>query len=196
MVLMSNSRQRLVVVIGQPIYDVVKPLLSALYKALFWWADILSQRTRNAVLRDDIQANLHFLYSAATFVSEKWMRTAIHPFDYAVVRLITANILWSFARGQDQLNILLSPRHKPEDTHDFYTVIAALDGVNVDELRPIKYLSDVATLLQPRMAALNDVFSEASYSAFREKLSTVEAILNLARRQSEWEINKSIYRWH
>jgi len=193
MVLRNDRRQRVIVVIGQPIYDAVRLVFPAIYKALFWWVDIWLQRRRNAALRDEIQANLFFLYSAGTVISEKWIRTAIHPFDYAVVGVISDKLHFSFARGQDQLNILLAPQHLPNDTHDLYTVLAAFDGVDIGELKPTKYLSDVAELLRPRIDALNDAFSETGYSSFRQKLSEVDADLDVVRRQSEWQLNKAFY---
>jgi hypothetical protein len=90
--------------------------------------DVWSQRTENAALRDDIQANLYFLYSTGEIVEERWLKTAVHPFDYAVVRILNGNICFGFTRGQEQLNVTLSPRHAPRDTHELHIVIAAIDS--------------------------------------------------------------------
>jgi hypothetical protein len=61
-------------------------------------------------------------------VEERWLKTAVHPFDYAVVRILNGNICFGFTRGQEQLNVTLSPRHAPRDTHELHIVIAAIDS--------------------------------------------------------------------
>jgi hypothetical protein len=189
----NKTRRQIIIALGRPVYRAVTFLLHLTYKALFWWLDIWSQREKNASLQADIQANLFFLYSTGEVVREKWARTVSHPFDYAVVRIRSGNVCFCFTRGQDQLNVLLAPRHNPSDTHALHIVIAALDSTDAIEQKPTKYLSDVAELLRPRLNALNNAFSENGYPAFREKLSNIDRDFDVARRQAEWELNKKLY---
>ncbi len=177
----------------RPFFRGIIVTVGIIYKSLFWWLDILSQRKENAALKDDIEANLCFLYSRGEVVKEPWMKTAVHPFDYAVVKIMSDNVCFGITRGQEQLNVLVSPCHDPRDTHDLYIVAAALDGTDVRKLKPYRYLSDLAELLRPRIDALNDAFSETQYPVFREKLSSIDRELDVQRRQAEWELNRRIY---
>jgi hypothetical protein len=191
-VMKKQTREQLMA-LTRPVFRGVIATLGVIYNRLFWWLDILSQRRENAALTDDIEANLYFLYSRGEIVKEPWLKTAVHPFDYAVVKITYNNVCFSITRGQEQLNVLVSPRHNPRDTHDFYIVAAALDATDMRELKPYKYLSDLAELLRPRMNALNDAFSESRYSEFSEKLSCIDRELDVMRRQAEWDLNRRIY---
>jgi hypothetical protein len=155
--------------------------------------DIWPQRRENTALLDDIQANLFFLYSTGEIVKEQWLKTKVLPFDYASVCLLSGSICFWFTRGKDDLVVVLSPRHVPRDIHELYIVVAALDSTDALEQKPVRYLSDVAELLRPRMDVLNDVFSESGYPAFREKLSGIDHDLDVLRHEAEWQLNKSIY---
>lgn len=190
----KNKTNELVIALLKPIVQAIGFLVRAINKVFFsWWLDIWLQRRKNAALRDDIQASLYFLYSTGEIVNAQWLRTAVHPFDYAVVRILKDNICLGFSRGQDQLNVILSPRHAPRDTHELYTVIAAIDSTDVRGQKPVQYLSDIAELLRPRMDALNEAFSEGGYPAFREKLSSIDRDLDVVRREAEWELNRRLY---
>jgi hypothetical protein len=189
----NNTKRELVIALLRPIQAVVF-LMRVIDKVLFsWWLDIWLQRRENAALRDDIQANLYFLYSTGEIVEEPWLRTAVHPFDYAVVRILNGNICFGFTRGQEQLNVRLSPRHAPRDTHELHIVVAAIDSTDVREQKRAEYLSDVADLLQPRMDALNEAFSESGYPAFKEKMSNIDRDLEVVRREAQWELNNRLY---
>jgi hypothetical protein len=87
------------------------------------------------------------------------------------------------------LNVLLSPRHAPRDTHELSMVLAALDSTDGRERKPSSYLSEVGDLLRPRLDALNEGFSEPRYAEFRERLATERATVRLLARQAEWPLN-------
>lgn len=156
-----------------------------------WWLDPWLQRRKNQSLRDDVQANLYFLYSEGQLVNEKHPK--ILPFDYAIVRIIFGNIVFCFTRGRDELNVSLSPRHAPNDSHLLSVVIAVLDSKDVTEQRGVSYLSEVAELLRPRLGALNEAFSEQAYPDFQERFAFEERTLRTLTRQAEWELNKRLY---
>ena len=184
----------------QPLWiTILRPPLLALafafkiiHKICFaWWLDPWLQRRRNQSLCDDVQANLYFLYSGGQLITEK--RPAILPFDYAIVRIIFGNIVFCFTRGRDELNVSLSPRHAPNDTHILPIVIAVLDSKDVTEQREVSYLPDVAELLRPRLDALNHAFSELSYPDFKERFASEKQTLRMLARQAEWELNKRLF---
>lgn len=188
------ATEQVVIALVRPIFQGIGFVLRVINKILlWWWLDIWLQRKENAALRDDIQANLFFLYSTGEVVKEQWLKTKLLPFDYASVCILNGPICFWFTRGQDDLAVMLSPRHDPRDTHELHIVIAALDSTDVREQKPARYLSDVAELLRPRMDALNDAFSESRYPAFRESLSSIDRDLDVVRREAEWQLNRALY---
>jgi len=186
----------------QPLWiTVLRPPLLALafifktiHKVCFaWWLDPWLQRRQNQSLCDDVQANLYFLYSGGQLIHEKHPK--ILPFDYAMVRIIFGNIVFCFTRGRDELNVSLSPRHAPNDTHLLSVVIAVLDSKDVTEQREVCYLSELAELLRPRLDALNHAFSEQSYPDFQKRFASEKQTLRTLTREAEWELNKRLYRF-
>jgi len=184
----------------QPLWiTVLRPPLLALafiFKSIdklcfAWWINPWLQKGKNQSLRDDVQANLYFLYSEGQLVNEKHPK--ILPLDYAIVRIIFGNIIFCFTRGRDELNVSLSPRHAPNDTHLLPVVIAVLDSKGVTEQKGVSYLSEVAELLRPRLDALNQAFSEQAYPDFQKRFAFEERTLRTLTRQAEWELNKRLY---
>ena len=141
-------------------------VIRAAYKALFgWWLDPLLQRRKNQSLWNDVQANLYSLYTGGVPIREK--NPKILPFDYASVRLIFKNISFCFTRGRGELNVTLAPSIAPTDSHEFAVVIAALDSRHI---KPVNNFAEIASILRPRLDALNQAFSENCYPDFEKKL--------------------------
>ena len=186
----ENTREWVIAALRPP-YIIVRFALRSIYMGLFWWLDPLLQARDNASFENDIQANLYFLYSTGEIVKERWM--TVHPFDFAVVKVLRGNIHFNFSRGLDQLNIKLSPRLCPRDSHELQVVIAALDATDVTPRMPARYLSDVAELLRPRMDRLDAAFSEDQYLEFKKKIGSVEAACDIVRREAQWELNRKLY---
>jgi hypothetical protein len=189
---MEKRTRELVISALRPAYIVLGFFAGIADKVLFGWLAVLRQRKENASLADDIQANLYFLYSAGERIKEPWTR--VHPFDYASVRINYGNICFCFTLGQGQLNVSLSPRDAPRDTHELNVVIATLDSTDVREQNATTYLSEVGDLLRPRLKSLNEAFSENQYPEFRKKLSAEKETVRLLTRETEWELNKRLYR--
>jgi hypothetical protein len=194
MAMEKRSRERIIAAL-RPIYAVLSFLVVVVYQTLFWWYELWSQHRANASLLDDVQANLYFLFSEGHVVKERW--TKIHPFDYACVRIDYGNICFWFTRGRNELNVSLSPRHLPNETYELNVVIAALDPTDVTEQKPIRYLSEVADLIKPRLNALNEAYSEQHYHEFKRKLASGKDSLRVLAKQAEWDLNRAIYlrRW-
>jgi len=191
---MQTRPQPLLITVLRPPLLVVAFIFKVIHKVFFvWWLDPWFQRKSNQALWDDVQANLYFLYSNGELIKEK--HPQILPFDYASVSLVFDNIRFCFTRGREELNVSLSPRHAPMDTHQLPVVIAALDSKDVTELKPIAYFSEVGDLLRPRLDALNRAFSEKAYPDFKRKLEQEEKTLRVLTREFEWELNKRLYPW-
>jgi len=157
---------------------------------LAWWLDPWLQRKANRALWEDVQANLYFLCEHGQLIQEKPIQ--ILPFDYASVRLTYENLLFVFTRGRGELNTSLAPRSAPEETFRLSVVMAVLDSADVEEQRPPESLSALASLLRPRMVALNDAFSDSRYPEFREKLAEAKKVLRAATKGAEWELNRKL----
>ena len=125
----------------------------------------MSQKRRNQTLWSDIQANLYFLSKRGQRIIEKHPTTL--PFDYASVRILLGNIHFCFTRGRGELNVTLAPSHDLSQFVELSLVIAALDSGN---LKPASDFESIASILSPRIDALNEVFSKTSYPEFSKNL--------------------------
>lgn len=175
-----------------PVFAVLGFIAKMVHKIfLGWWLDPLLQTRANEALWNDIQANLYWLSAEGQRVEQRIAE--ILPFDYASVCIDRGNIRFWITRGRGELNVSLAPRHLPQETTELPAVIAALESTDLEEQRPIEGFSDVAEVLRSRMVALNGVFSEQGYRAFREKLLKQKASKHLLIRQAEWELRRRLY---
>ena len=144
-------------------------IIKTLYRVIFgWWLDPLSQQKQNWALRDDVRANLAFLASEGEFLNSQ--PVAILPFDYASVKLSRENVLFTITRGRGELNVSVSPRHIPAETHELGRVIAALECRHLSEKDLVNDWGGIERLLRPRLTDLNRAFSEREYLHLKERL--------------------------
>jgi hypothetical protein len=189
---MQLRTRRLIVAIIQPPLRAVGFVFSLIHKMFFsWWLDPWMQRRKTQTLWEDVEANLHFLYSAGQPAKEQ--HPQILPFDYASIRIIFQNIIFCITRGRGEINVTLSPAQAPKETYELAIVMAALESGDVREQKPVQYLSDVGDLLRPRLEALNKAFSQQSYPDFRVKLIEGKQTVRVLTRQLEWELTKRLY---
>ena len=144
-------------------------ILKMMHKALLgWWLDPWLQRRANRRLLDDVRANFYSVLSEGQITNPK--RTAILPFDYSSVRVIYKNISFCFTRGRGGVHVSLSPRHAPTESYELGSVVAALDHRHLSEHDMVNDLEGAASLLYPRLDALNTAFSEHEFPRFRIRL--------------------------
>jgi hypothetical protein len=136
--------------------------------ALGWWLEPRLQRKANRELLDDVHANLPFLASQAQMDSPGPI--TVLPFDYASVEIPWENLLFTISRGREELNISVAPRHAPHQSYELGPVIAALDGRHFSQRDLVKDLAGAATLLHPRLQALNAAFSVQEFPRIKERL--------------------------
>jgi hypothetical protein len=188
---MEKRMRDFLIEVFRPVYLLLSFVLRFVYKVLFGWLEIWSQRKADASLLHDIRVNLHFLFPTGSVVKERWYR--VLPFDYASVRINYGNVCYCFTRGREELNVSLSPRHAPAETHRLVVVIAALDSTDAAEQKPTRQFSDVEDVLRPRLDALDDAFSESHYPDFRPKLLREKNALRVLAKQAEWELNRRLF---
>jgi hypothetical protein len=144
-------------------------IIKAVDKIAFaWWLDPWLQRRANRALWDDVQANLHFLVSQAQLVDSR--PVAVLPFDYASVNFLWDNVLFTITRGRGELNVSVSPRHVRAESYELGRVIAALEHRHLAAHDLTNDLPGAASLLRPRLQALNAAFSEQEYPHIRERI--------------------------
>ena len=178
-----------------PVFAVIGLVGKAAYKiSIGWWLDSWLQRKANRVLWEDVQTDFHFLCPKGFLVKQR--RTEILPFDYASVCVRYENLLFFFTRGRGELNVSLSSPSSPLETYRLAAVIAALDSTDVTEQHPPRSQAELANLLRPRLAALNEAFSDGQFPEFKKKLADEKRILRAATKQAEWELNKKIRELH
>jgi hypothetical protein len=138
------------------------------FQVFAWWLDPWLQWKANHALLDDIQRNLYFLYSQALVV--KSSPFTVLPFDYASVTLAWQNVLFTITRGRGELNISVAPRSVPGEQYQLGLAVAVLEHRHFSERDSFNSLAGAATLLSPRLEALNAAFSEQEYPSIRQRL--------------------------
>jgi hypothetical protein len=133
-----------------------------------WWLDPRLQRRANQSLLNDVRENLSFLFPNGHAVEHPRIR--VLPFDYASVEVAWENLLLSFTRGREEVNVLVAPSHAPNMSYQLGPAIAALENRHYSEHDAVNSLHDAAGLLEPRLEALNVAFSEQSFPAMKQKL--------------------------
>jgi hypothetical protein len=118
-----------------------------------------------------VQANFYFLVPNGEVSIPQ--QTAILPFDYASVKVIYKNVSFSFTRGRGEANVSVSPRHAPAELYELGRVISALDDKHLSACDLVDDFPAAASLLRPRLEALNDAFSKEKYLRFKEILLTL-----------------------
>jgi hypothetical protein len=151
-----------------PVFLGVGFIVKMVYNIAFgWWLEPRLQRKANRELLDDVHANLPFLAPQADIGQPSVM---VLPFDYASVEIPWENLLFGISRGRGELNISVAPRHAPHQSYELGPVIAALDGRHFSQRDLVKDLAGAATLLLPRLQALNAAFSEQEFPRIKERL--------------------------
>jgi hypothetical protein len=136
--------------------------------AFAWWLDPRLQRNENRALWDDVQANLFFLVSEAQLVNSR--PVAVLPFDYASVKLLRENVLFTITRGRGDLTVSVGPRHLPAESYELGSVMAALERRHLSERDLVNDFAGVERLLGPRLQVLNAAFSEEEYPRIKTRL--------------------------
>jgi hypothetical protein len=164
-----NRDSELLIELVRPIVQLLAFVLKTIYRVAFgWWLDPWLQRKQNQSLLDDIERNLHFLFSKGHVVQHPQIR--VLPFDYASVEISWENLLFSFTRGREEVSVLVAPRHAPNLSYELGPLVAAVENKQYSERDGIASLIYAADLLRPRLVFLNAAFSEQEFPRTREKL--------------------------
>lgn len=142
--------------------------VKVVYVALLgWWLDPQLQRKENRALLDDIRTNLSFLINSSQIDLSKQVKNVR---SCAEIEIPWENVLIIVARWHGETNVRVAPRHAPNDRYEIGPLIAALERRHFSEHDVINDLTSAAHLLQPRLQALNEAFSEQEYKQTRERL--------------------------
>jgi hypothetical protein len=164
----KRNRQLLVELIRPPIL-LAGFVVKTIYRTIFgWWLDPWLQRKANQSLLEDVHATLPFLFPIGGVIQTPQIR--VLPFDYASVEIGWMNLLFSFTRGREEINVLVAPRHAPNLSHELGPVIAAIEDSRYSDRHAIHNLRDAANLLQPHLEALNTAFSERDFPKIKHRL--------------------------
>ena len=152
-----------------PIFRGVGFVFKAIYNIAFvWWLDPWLQRRANQALLEDIHRNLYFLYSQAKVVES--IPSRIRSFECASVKLAWENVLFTITEWHGEINVSVGPRSALTDSYELGPVIAALERRHFSERDVFVDMAGAATLLRPRLDALNAAFSEQEYPRVRGRL--------------------------
>lgn len=166
---MDQAPKRSVLEFLRPIFLGIGFIVKLFYNIAFaWWLDPWMQRKENRALWDDVQANFYFLTSQTEWDSSG--PTAIHPFDYASVKIPWENLLVTITRGRGDTAVTVAPRHAPADNYELGRLIAALERRHLRERDIVNTLAGAANLLRPRLQQLNLAFSEQEFPRTKQLL--------------------------
>jgi hypothetical protein len=163
-----GSKRRVLEFLG-PTFLGIGFIVKLFYNIAFgWWLDPRMQRKKNRALWDDVQANFYFLTSQTQLdLSDP---IAIHPFDYASVKIPWENLLVTITRGRGDTAVTVSPRHTPGDNYELGRLIAAMEHRQLRERDIVNTLAGAADLLRPHLQQLNEAFSEQEFPPTKQFL--------------------------
>lgn len=143
-------------------------IIDVVYIAFFgWWLDPWFQRRENRALLEDIKANLYFLITSPQIDLSKQIKKVRQSSE---VKIPWENVLVTVTRWHHETNIRVAPRHVPADSYEIGPLIAALERRHFSENDVVNDLVSAATLLHPRLQAVNSAFSEQQYRQTKEML--------------------------
>ena len=151
-----------------PLFAFVGSISRTFEKAFFSrWLQPWFQRRANRALLNDLQRDLYSLISTADLVESP---SGNLPFDYASVEILWENLCLTISRGRGAVNVSLAPRHARNERVELGPVIAALEKRHFSSQDVVHDLTDVGSLLRPRLDLLNAAFSEQEYRRTRERM--------------------------
>ena len=135
---------------------------------LAWWLDPWLRRKDNRALLDDITGNLYFLVSEPRANPPRSI--GVLQSEWPTVEIPWGNLLFTVVRWRGDTNVSIAPRHAPGESYELGPVIAALEHRHFSERDVVNDLADAASLLRPRLQALNAAFSEQEFQRIKERL--------------------------
>ena len=152
-----------------PVFLCVGFVIKMVYNIAFaWWLDPWLRRKDNRALLDDITANLYFLVSEPQ--ADVPRSIGVRKSEWPTVEIPWGNLLFTVVRWRGDTNVSVAPRHAPCESYELGPVIAALEGRHFSERDVVNDLVDAASLLRPRLQALNAAFSEQEFPRIKGRL--------------------------
>ena len=80
------------------------------------------------------------------------------------------NLLITITRGRGDTTVSVAPRYAPQDSHELGPLMAAVEHRHFSERDMVNDLAGAASLLRPRLEALNAAFSEREFQHTKQSL--------------------------
>lgn len=164
----KRNRELLIKALRPPVQVLAFVVNTVYWIILGWWLNPRLQRKANQSLATDVRENLPFLFPKGRVVEQPRIR--VLPFDYASVEVAWENLLFSFTRGREQVNVLVAPSYAPKMSYELGPTIAALENRHYSERDLVNDLRGAANVLRPHLEALNAAFSGQSFPTIKQKL--------------------------
>ena len=144
-------------------------VVKMIYNVAFaWWLDPWLRRKDNRALVDDVTANLYFLVSEQQATVPRSI--VVLQSEWPTVEIPWGNLLFTVARWRGETSVTVATRHAPRESYELGPVIAALEHRHFSEGDVVNDLVDAASLLRPRLQALNAAFSVQEFQRVKERL--------------------------
>jgi hypothetical protein len=191
---MSKPGRDLIISLIRPPLIVIGFVTKSLYSLFFGWADKRLGRRLEQQLGKDIKQNLSFIFDqyGGVIVPNTGVRFPL-PFDYAVVTIEAADLLFRFYRGRGDLNVYVAPKQAPNDWNDVSLVISALKAPDDMQRRTFVLLSDMTYFLKAHMSEIQAAFSPENYANTLQNLAAFKRYERVVAKQLETEINRRLY---
>jgi hypothetical protein len=190
---MSNRFQRwLVLELMRPIV-LIGSIIEKIGKPFFGPRAIRASIQREHQFAEEIRQQLPFLFNEynGRIVADESLAHP-HPFDYAVVIVELENFCLRFIRGRGELAVQVAAMGVPDGWEDLPIVLELLGGYEAKS-RLILLLSDVETMLKPRMGRVREAFSPSQYTDLKPQLLQAREYERTVARQLSAEINRRLY---
>jgi hypothetical protein len=139
-------------------------VFKVVYYVLFaWWLGPWLDYKANRELVDDITRYLNFLVSDASSI--RVLRA-----EWPTVEIPWGNLLFTIVRWRGDITVSVAPRHDPVHSYELAPLVAAFESRHFSERDIVDGLADAASLLRPRLEALNAAFSEQGFPRIKAKL--------------------------
>lgn len=133
-----------------------------------WWLDPWLRRKENRALLDDVITNLYFLLSGPHASAPRSIGV-LHS-EWPTVEIPWENLVFTVVRWRGDTNVSVAPLHAPGESYELGPVIAALENRHFSERDVVNDLVDAASLLRPRLQALNAAFSEQEFQRIKQRI--------------------------
>ena len=162
----ERATKRRILEVVAPFFLGIGFIIKVVYNLAFaWWLEPWLDRKAKQELLDDVTVNLYFLVSEPPAGTPRSIKS-----EWPTVEIPWGNLLFTVVRWHGETSVNVAPLHAPAESYQLGPVVAALERRHFSGRDIVNDLVDAATLLRPRLQALNAAFSEQEFPSIKGRL--------------------------